>query len=87
MSHTVPSVGTEKLQMRRFATWLAMCFIATAGLVAGRAEAARFAVKDVQVALEEGVYVLDARLDVTLPQDALKAIDALGGIRQAARGG
>jgi hypothetical protein len=76
MSHTAPSVTAEKLQMRRFALWLALCFIATVGLGPGRAEAARFAVRDVQVALEEGVYVLDAKLDVTLPQDALKAIDA-----------
>jgi hypothetical protein len=76
MSHIVPSVVCKKLQLRRFAVWLAVCFLATVGLGAGRAEAARFAVRDVQVELEEGVYVLDARLDATLPQDALKAIDA-----------
>jgi len=56
--------------------WLALCFLATLGAVAAPAEAAGLVVRDVQVALDEGVYELDAKLDLPLPEDARKAIDA-----------
>jgi hypothetical protein len=76
MNHTRPTSRTNKPQLWRFAVWLGLCVIATVGPLAGPAEAARLAVLDVQVALDEGVYELDARLDVSIPEPARKAIEA-----------
>ena len=42
----------------------------------GRAEAARLDLRDVRVTLDEGVYELDANLDLPLPEDARKAVDS-----------
>jgi hypothetical protein len=76
MNHTAPSSMKKKPQLRRFAMWLGLCLIATIGPLATSAEAARLVVRDVQVVLDEGVYELDARLDVSIPEAARKAIEA-----------
>jgi hypothetical protein len=76
MSHTPSPAAPKKPCLARFATWLALCFLATLGAVAAPAEAAGLVVRDVQVALDDGVYELDATLDLPLPDDARKAIDA-----------
>lgn len=55
--------------------WL-VCVIATIGLFGGVAQAASPALHDIAVELDEGVYTLDARLDLTLADDARKAVES-----------
>lgn len=57
-----------------YAAWL-VCFLAT--LVASAALAApRVTVGSAEVSLDEGIYELSAALDVRIPDDARKAIEA-----------
>jgi hypothetical protein len=74
MNHSARIAHRNQPHLRRFAAWLVLCFIATAGVLAGRAEAAPFVVRDVRVSLDEGVYELDANLDMALPEAAQKAV-------------
>ena len=76
MSHSTAIAASKKPLLRRSGLWLILCFIATSGPLAAHAEQAAFAVRDVRVVLDEGVYELDAHLDFPLPEDARKAVDA-----------
>ncbi|MGI9247244.1 MAG: DUF4390 domain-containing protein [Steroidobacteraceae bacterium] len=53
-----------------------MCFLATVALPGGAARAESLALRDVEVDLLEGVYTLDASLDLRLPEEARKAVEA-----------
>jgi len=74
MNHSARIIHRKQPHLRRFAVALVLCLIATAGPLAGRAEAAPFVVRDVRVSLDEGVYELDANLDMALPDAAQKAV-------------
>jgi hypothetical protein len=63
------------LQFLRPGALLLLCFLATLIAPAASAEA-RVLVRNASVALDEGVYELDANLDLAVPEDARKAIDA-----------
>ena len=76
MSHSTAIAALKQPLLSRFGLWLVLCFIATSGPLAAHAQEAAFAVRDVRVALDEGVYELDAHLDFPLPEDARKAVDA-----------
>ena len=54
---------------------LLLCFLATLAAPAALAET-RLKIRSASVALDEGVYELDAALDLAIPDDARKAIDA-----------
>jgi len=62
--------------LARCAAWLVLCVIATAVPVAHAANEPKLRIRDVQAALDEGVYELDATVDLTLPDAARKAVEA-----------
>ena len=74
MNHSVRTARRKQPLLGRFPAWLLLCLIATTGSLAGRADAADLAIRDVRVSLDEGVYELDANLVMTLPDAAQKAI-------------
>ena len=53
-----------------------LCVIATIGCLGPFARADALTLDGVDVALEDGVYTLDARLDLQLPEPARKAIES-----------
>jgi hypothetical protein len=53
-----------------------LCFIATAGPVAHAADESKLKIREAQAVIDEGVYELDAKLDLRLPEDARKAVEA-----------
>jgi hypothetical protein len=55
---------------------MALCFIATIASVADAADESKLKLREVQAAIDEGVYELDAKLDLTLPEGARKAIES-----------
>jgi len=72
-SNHTPGREWRRAQARR-SVWL-FCFLAT--LVVPVAQAATsVVVRNASIALDEGVYELDAQLDLSLPADARRAIDA-----------
>ena len=76
MSYSSPATAWKApfLAPRIFG-WL-LCLIATFGPCSAALAQSRLALHDVQVSVDEGVYELDARLDLTLPDEARKAIDS-----------
>jgi len=74
MSHTACTVCRKQPHLRRWAAWVLLCLIATAAPLAAHAQAARLTLRDVRNTLDEGVYELDANLDLSLPEDAQKAV-------------
>jgi hypothetical protein len=72
-SNHTPGREWRRAQARR--SVLLFCFLAT--LVVPTAQAATsVAVRSASIALDEGVYELDAQLDLSLPEGARRAIDA-----------
>jgi Domain of unknown function (DUF4390) len=55
---------------------LALCFIATAGSVAHAEDESKLTIREAQAVLDEDVYELDAKLELTLPEGARKAIES-----------
>jgi hypothetical protein len=74
MSDT-PSAARQRPGMARPARGWALCLIATLALVADAAQAA-LSIREVSVSLDEDVYELDSRLDLSLPEGARKAIES-----------
>lgn len=72
-SNHMPGLERRRALARRSA-WL-FCFFATLVVAAAQA-ATRVEVRNASVALDEGVYELDAQLDLSLPGGARQAIDA-----------
>src|SRR5512137_2907402 len=60
---------------RQVRAWV-LCLIATVAPLAGSLAAPALVVRDVQVAIDEGVYGLDARLELPLPEQARKAVES-----------
>lgn len=75
MSNTDSASLRATLQFLRPGLLLAMCFLATLAAPAALAQG-RIAIHDASLALDEGVYELDVGMELRLPQDARKAIDA-----------
>jgi len=76
MSYRFPSTLRKLPFLARCAVWLALCFIATAGPVAHAEDESKLKIREVQASLDEGVYELDAKVDLTLPEGARKAVDS-----------
>jgi hypothetical protein len=63
--------------MAQWVLRLALCVFATVGALGATAtHAESLTLRDVEVALDEGVYTLDARLDLSLPDEARKAVES-----------
>lgn len=76
MSYRPASVAPKPpLFARRALGWL-MCVIATIGPFGAAGAAPELALRDVHVYTDEGVYELDARLDLLLPEGARKAVES-----------
>lgn len=75
MSNTASVRRRPALQLLRPGALLLVCFLATMAAPAALAKA-RLEIGAASLALDEGVYELDADMDLELPEDARKAIDA-----------
>ena len=74
MSNSSLELCRERQRSRGFRGGWLLCFLAT---LAWPAHAdTKLAVTDAAVAIDDGVYELDARLDLGLPEQARRAIDA-----------
>jgi hypothetical protein len=74
MSNSSLELCGERQRSRGFRGGWLLCFLAT---LAWPAHAdTKLAVTDAAVAIDDGVYELDARLDLRLPEQARRAIDA-----------
>ena len=76
MSYRAASILPKSPYLARCAAWLMLCLIATAGPVAHAEDESKLTIRDVQVALDEGVYELDAKVDLVLPDGARKAVES-----------
>ena len=76
MSYRATLFQQKSPYLARCAAWLVLCLIATAGPVAHAEDESNLTLRDVQVALDEGVFELDAKLDLTLPDGARKAVES-----------
>ena len=76
MSYRATFIQQKSPYLARCAAWLVLCLIATAGPVAHAEDESNLTLRDVQVALDEGVFELDAKLDLTLPDGARKAVES-----------
>ena len=76
MSYRVTHLSRKSPYLARCAAWLVLCLIATAGPAAHAEDESKLTIRDVQVALDEGVYELDAKVDLTLPDGARKAVES-----------
>jgi Domain of unknown function (DUF4390) len=76
MSYSLPTVLRKPPLLARYAAWLALCFIATTAVPASAADEARLVLREASATIDEGVYELDAKLDLTLPEGARKAVES-----------
>lgn len=76
MSYRGPSVLRKSPSLASCAAWLVLCVIATAVPVAHAEDEPKLRIREVQAVLDEGVYELDATVDLTLPDAARKAVEA-----------
>jgi Domain of unknown function (DUF4390) len=76
MSYRAAFIQQKSPYLARCAAWLVLCLIATAGPVAHAEDESNLTLRDVQVALDEGVFELDAKFDLTLPDGARKAVES-----------
>jgi hypothetical protein len=76
MSYRATTTLGKSPFLARCALSLALCFIATAGPVAHAADESKLKIREAQATVDEGVYELDAKLDLRLPEDARKAVES-----------
>ena len=76
MSYRATFVRQKSPYLARCAAWLVLCLIATLGPVAHAEDESTLTIRDVQVSLDEGVYELSAKVDLTLPDGARKAVES-----------
>lgn len=76
MSYTGLTASRKAPFLVRYASWLVMCFIATIAPAAGAAEDSRLVIREAVATIDEGVYELDAKLELTLPDAARKAVES-----------
>jgi hypothetical protein len=78
MSHRRLPLAAGAPAARRLRAWLAVVFIALLGTVSPATharESAALVIRSAQATLGDGVYELDAALDLQLPDDARRAIE------------
>ena len=76
MSYRGPSILRKSPFLARCSAWLVLCLIATAAPVAHATEESKLRIRDVQVSLDEGVYELDVKIDLILPDGARRAVES-----------
>lgn len=76
MSYSLLTVLRKPPFLARYAAWLALCFIATTAAPARAADESRLVLREVSATIDEGVYELDAKLDLALPDGARKAVES-----------
>jgi hypothetical protein len=76
MSYSPAAAASKPPFLARWAVRLLLCVIATFGAPADAADESKLAIRDVAVAVDEGVYELDARLELDLPDEARKAVES-----------
>jgi hypothetical protein len=76
MSYRVSFILRKSPFLARCAAWLTLCFIATAAPVAQAQDESRLTILAAEASLDEGVYELDAKLDLMLPDGARKAVES-----------
>ncbi len=76
MSYSLLTTLRKPPYLARYAAWLALCFIATTAAPARAADEARLVLREAAATIDEGVYELDAKLDLTLPDGARKAVES-----------
>jgi hypothetical protein len=76
MSYRFPSVPRNPPFLARYAAWLGLCFLATAAPFATAQDESRLTLREASATIDEGVYELDAKLDLTLPDAARKAVES-----------
>jgi hypothetical protein len=75
MSNSHRLLHRGKLQLLRHGVVLLVCFLATMAVMAAEAQT-RLEVRSASLALDQDVYELEAKVDISLPEDARKAIEA-----------
>jgi hypothetical protein len=76
MSYTGPTAARKPPFLACYALWLAMCFIATVAPPASAADESQLTIREAAATIDEGVYELDAKLDLELPDAARKAVES-----------
>jgi hypothetical protein len=76
MSYTGLTASRKPPFLARYALWVALCFIATVGPPASAATDSRLTIREAAATIDEGVYELDAKLDLELPEAARKAVES-----------
>jgi Domain of unknown function (DUF4390) len=76
MSYRASSVRHKLPFFARCSACLVLCLIATAVPVAHAEDESKLKIREVQSALDEGVYELDVKTDLTLPDAARQAVES-----------
>jgi hypothetical protein len=76
MSYTHLTASRKGPYLARCALWLAVCFIATNASAARAADDSKLTIREAVATIDEGVYELDAKLDLVLPEAARKAVES-----------
>src|SRR5512133_290099 len=76
MSYTGSTTPRKPPFLARYALWLGLCFIATVAPTADAADDSRLTIREATATIDEGVYELDAKLELELPDAARKAVES-----------
>ena len=76
MSYRATFFRQKSPYLARYTAWLVLCLIATVGPVAHAQDESRLTLRDVQVTPDAAVYELNAKIDLTLPDGARKAVES-----------
>jgi hypothetical protein len=76
MSYSRATRSRKQPCLARTALWAALCFLATIGPDVAAAADSRLTLREVRSTIDEGVFELDAKLEIELPEDARKAVEA-----------
>jgi Domain of unknown function (DUF4390) len=76
MSYTGLTASRKQPYLARYALWLALCIIATIAPPARAEEESQLRIREATATIDEGVYELDVKLDLVLPEAARKAVES-----------
>ena len=76
MSYKAVTISRKPPFLARYAVWMALCLIATAGSVVHAEVESKLTVRAAEATFDEGVYELDAKVDLSLPEGARKALES-----------
>jgi hypothetical protein len=76
MSYSVPTAPRKPPFLARYVAWFGLCFLATGATYADADEESRLVIREASAAVDEGVYELDAKLELRLPEAARRAVEA-----------